>query len=102
MSDIDMNDSSEERGLCRLVFVEWEDSAQPIPSWVYLREFDCGSAITCATVGWLVHDGDAVKAVAQNMGKMREADSMQVSGIIRIPTRCIRQLVELDEPTLTS
>jgi hypothetical protein len=37
-----------------LVMVEWEDSAQPIARWVYLRDHDDWSAVACLSVGWLI------------------------------------------------
>lgn len=85
---------------CPLVMIEWVDSAQPSPSWQYLADFDDPKAIACVSVGWLIHDGDDVKALAQNMGDIG-SDAMQVSGVIRIPARCIVRTVELDEPDVT-
>lgn len=79
-----------------LVLIEWEDSAQPIPAWSYLDGFDALDVVKCRTVGWLIHDGNAVKAIAQNCGNLGSDDSAQVSGVIRIPTRCIVSVRELD------
>lgn len=86
---------------CPLVFVEWEDSAQPTSSWAFLSDFEPGPAIRCASVGWLIHDGADVKALAANMGGI-EGGGMQASGVIRIPSRCVVRLVELIEPQLAS
>lgn len=82
---------------CPLVLVEWEDSAQPIAHWVYLADFKSRTAVKCASVGWLVYDGDDVKALAPNMGDLGDHESAQASGIIRIPTRCIISVVRLSE-----
>jgi hypothetical protein len=87
-------------GDCRLVMIEWEDSAQPISSWAYLASLDVTKAVRCVSVGWLIHDGDDVKALAPNMGNLNDESSVQVSGVIRIPTRCISRIVDLDEPEL--
>ena len=38
---------------CPLVFVEWEDSAQPVSNWSYLADIEEASAVVCASVGWL-------------------------------------------------
>ena len=83
-----------------LVFVRWEDSAQPIPHWSFLKEIeeDEYSAVACISVGWLVHNGDDVKVLAPNMGHLNDAESMQASGLIRIPARCIVSMVEMKEP----
>ena len=82
---------------CPLVLVEWEDSTQPIAQWVYLADFVTKTAVNCASVGWLIHDGDDVKALAPNMGELGDGDSVQASGIIRIPSRCITSVVRLAE-----
>ena len=83
---------------CPLVMVEWEDSRQPSPGWVYLASLDPVDAVRCVSVGWLVEDGIKVKALAPNMGDFSGESSVQVSGVIRIPTRCIVRVVELQEP----
>lgn len=82
---------------CPLVMVEWEDSAQPIPGWGYLASMPVQTAVKCVSVGWLIQDG-CVKAVAPNMGGIEENGSVQVSGVIRIPTRCIVRITKLAEP----
>lgn len=82
--------------------IEWEDSAQPIPGWTYLAGFDAPSIVRCASVGWLIYDGTDVKALAPNIGNPGCEDSAQISGVIRIPARCIVRVVELDEPDLAT
>lgn len=85
---------------CPLVFVEWEDSAQPISNWQFLADYEPHPTVKCVTVGWLVYDGDDKKGIAQNMGDLK--NNAQVSGVIHIPARCITNLVQLEEPALTS
>ena len=80
-----------------LVRVEWEDSAQPVPSWSFLSDFGDFTAVVCASVGWLIYDGSDVKALAPNMGHLDDECSVQASGVIRIPTRCIIHMVVLDD-----
>ncbi len=80
-----------------LVLVDWEDSAQPISSWQWLEEGEFSKAIKCRSVGWLVHDGDDVKSLAPNVGDMDNEDSRQVSGVIRIPARCITKIKVLKD-----
>jgi hypothetical protein len=86
---------------CPLVMIEWEDSAQPIPSWSFLASFEASGTIRCASVGWLIRDDDQVKALAPNMGALNDESSVQVSGVIQIPTRCVVALTRLREPSLT-
>ena len=85
---------------CPLVMVEWEDSAQPISSWSYLASFSPSGTIRCASVGWLIRDDDQMKALAPNMGAIDEENSVQVSGVIQIPTRCVISQHVLREPQL--
>ena len=87
---------------CPLVLIEWEDSAQPIPNWLYLSNFEASSGVQCMSVGWLIHDSDIVKILAPNMGDLLSESSVQVSGVIRIPARCVVQIVQLDEPTISA
>lgn len=88
-------------GGCPLVMIEWEDSAQPIPAWSFLSSFEAPGIIRCASVGWLIRDDAEVKAVAPNMGGLDDENSVQVSGVIQIPTRCIVNITRLPEPSLT-
>ena len=80
--------------------IEWEDSAQPTPGWTYLASFEAPAIIHCASVGWLIHDGSDVKALAPNMGDIEGGDSIQVSGVIKIPSRSIVKIIELVEPDI--
>jgi hypothetical protein len=86
---------------CPLVMVEWEDSAQPIPTWSYLSSFTPSGTIRCASVGWLIRDDDEMKALAPNMGALGDENSVQVSGVIQIPARCVIKQTRLKEPSLT-
>lgn len=90
---------------CPLVLVEWEDSTQPVSSWQWITAYKEPDIVTCASVGWLIHDGADVKALAPNLGHSDEQRAVQVSGVIRIPTRCVTRitvLVEKDNPTSAS
>jgi hypothetical protein len=81
--------------------IEWEDSAQPIPSWSYLASFDAPGTVRCASVGWLIHDDEQMKALAPNLGALDDENSVQVSGVIQIPARCVIKQTQLREPSLT-
>ena len=82
---------------CPLVMVEWVDSRQPEPGWRWLSSFKPMAVCDCASVGWLIHDGDDVKVLAPNMADLGDRDDMQASGVIQIPTPAIRRIVRLDE-----
>lgn len=86
---------------CPLVMIEWEDSAQPIPAWSYLASFNPPGVIRCASVGWLIGDDGQMKALAPNMGAIDDENSVQVSGVIQIPARCVIKQTRLKEPSLT-
>ena len=86
---------------CPLVMVHWVDSAQPISAWSFLAQAGFGSVVQCVSVGWLIHDDDDVKALAPNMGDIGTA-SVQVSGVIRIPTGSITGMTELAESSISS
>ncbi len=72
----------------RLVLIEWEDSAQPVPSWQWLSAYEEPYIVKCRSVGWLIHDGERVKALAPNLGTLDDEDA-QVSGVIRIPAKAV-------------
>lgn len=82
----------------RLVLIDWEDSVQPVPGWSWLKDGCWETVVRCRSVGWLVHDGATVKAVAPNKGE--HCGETQVAGVIRIPVRSITRLVYLAEPAL--
>ena len=91
-SGSDMNEINKEH---HLVLIEWEDSAQPKPNWVFLSEFEAPEIVKCMSVGWMIFDGQDVKALAPNIGKYDDLDSAQGSGVICIPSRSITRLVTL-------
>lgn len=80
-----------------LVLLEWEDSIQPRPSWMYISDFDNPYVTKCISVGWLIDDGEDTKSLAPNLGNPDNQEVAQASGIISIPTRCVTRLVKLKE-----
>lgn len=50
-------------------------------------------------VGWLIADGDDLKALTPNMGSINDERSLQVSGVIQIPTSCVLRVTRLEEPS---
>ena len=81
--------------------IEWEDSAQPIPSWRLLADYVPHDSLHCVSVGWLIQDDGKVLAVAPNMGGVNMEGSLQVSGIIHIPASCVLKVTQLSEPDVT-
>ena len=77
--------------------IEWEDSAQPIPAWSYLASFEAPGTIRCVSVGWLIRDDGQMKALAPNLGAIDDENSVQVSGVIQIPTRCVLHVTAIRE-----
>jgi hypothetical protein len=87
---------------CPLAMVEWEDSAQPLPAWSFLASFEAPGTIRCVSVGWVIRHDNQMLALAPNMGAIDDENSVQISGVIQIPTRCVLKLTRLREPPLTS
>jgi hypothetical protein len=82
---------------CPLVIIRWQDSAQPLPAWRHLSQLPTTRAIECATVGWLLKDGDDVKVLCQSVGDLDTPHNAQASGIMTIPTRCVISIERLTE-----
>ena len=64
---------------CPLVFIEWEDSYQPTSKWEFLTEFDAGRVCRCASVGWMIHNGEDLLVLAPNMGGLLTSLQHQAS-----------------------
>lgn len=68
---------------CPLVLMEWLDSRQPETGWRYLRDAPDQPPVRCASVGWLLRDGD-VKVLCQTIGDASD-DHPQGMGMVQIP-----------------
>ena len=79
---------------CPLVMIEWVDSLQPIARWQYLRNFGEPSVSLCLSVGWLIHDGEDVKALTPNFGHTNDEHSLQISGVIQVPASCVVKITD--------
>ncbi len=77
-----------------LVLVEWEDSVQPTSDWQYLADLGESSVVQCYSVGFLIHNGKAVKVLAPNVGEIG-TEHAQASGVFRIPSRCVKRVTTL-------
>lgn len=82
----------------KLVLIDWVDSRQPVGSWHHLEDWEVAKACECQSVGFLVKDNDNVKAIAQNLADIDDPDLAQASGVITIPTECIKKVTELSRP----
>ncbi|HVR91098.1 MAG TPA: hypothetical protein VHG29_08415 [Novosphingobium sp.] len=45
----------------------------------------------------MIRDDDQMKALAPNMGAIDDENSVQVSGVIQIPTRCVLHVTAIRE-----
>ncbi len=78
----------------RLVMVEWEDSAQPVPAWQWVETYQVPAIVRCVSVGYLIADTPEALAVAPNIGDVG-CERIQASGIIRIPRRAVQRIADL-------
>lgn len=74
----------------KLVMIEWEDSCQASGQWQWLENLQTPPIIKCISVGFLVKDTKKEKCLAISM-----ANAEQVSGIISIPSSCIKRIKRL-------
>ena len=81
--------------------IEWEDSRLPESNWIFLSTFTPGSTVRCVSAGWMIHDGQDMKVLAPNMGDIND-EEVQISGVIRIPSRCILEITALNEISSSS
>jgi hypothetical protein len=74
-----------------LVLIEWEDSHYK-PGWT--REIGEGqlTPVLCKSVGWLLHDGDEAKVLANHLS---DEDEPQSCGAMTIPSRAIVKIRRL-------
>ncbi len=78
----------------KLVLIEWEDSAQPVSAWQWVDAYEIPETVRCISVGYLIGQNRKALAVAPNLGDLT-GESIQASGIIRVPRTSVRRLVEL-------
>ena len=83
-----------------LVWIEWEDSARSDGTWRFVEDWAdiADQIVRCVSVGFLLHDGKEVIALAQNLGEL-DAPDAQASGVIRIPTKCVTRRKSLRQPS---
>ena len=82
----------------RLVMVEWVDSYGCSASWQPLGG-SAPSALTCRSVGWLLHDADDCKVIVPHVSQGDHAHAEpQGCGDMTIPSAAIVRLVNLPIP----
>ena len=74
-----------------LVIVEWEDSAQPSPTWQWVKDYEFPSIVRCTSVGYLIAQTRDAIAIAPNLGDLAR-EQIQASGIMRIPASAVRKI----------
>ena len=77
----------------KLVKVEWEDSARPIPAWQWIADYELPQIVACISVGYLIAETRQALALAPNLGDIGQ--EIQASGIIRIPRSAVRRIAVL-------
>jgi hypothetical protein len=69
---------------------------------MFLHDIPAPKPVKCATVGWLLTDGEDAKVVCQSMADI-EASEMQAGGVMVIPACCVVSIEKLEEvETLTA
>lgn len=81
----------------KLVLIKWVDSEQPTSNWIHLSDYKSHQPVSCVSVGYLIHDGKNVKALAPNMAETESEVNLQASGIIHIPSTSILNIFDLVE-----
>ncbi len=80
-----------------LMLIVWEDAAG-WSRWMdvddFIEEEPHRSQLLNESVGWFVHEDEVSITVAPH-----RSDQNAIDGIMRIPKRCIREQVELDDST---
>lgn len=72
-----------------MYLVEWEDSSQPTPSWQWLHDVKARRPVRVRTIGWRIASDENSIALAVSLSDPDEDNDQQVSGVVRIPLRCI-------------
>jgi hypothetical protein len=84
----DIRKNGRRRAPYRLVLVEWEDSARPIPDWQWIEDYELPETVSCPSVGFVIAETEQAIALAPNLGDLAQPKA-QGCGIIRIPRRAI-------------
>jgi len=78
----------------KLVLIEWDDSARPIPQWQWVDDYQIPEVVRCFSVGYLIAETKEALAVAPNLGDTT-SERIQASGIIRVPRSSVRRIIDL-------
>lgn len=78
----------------KLVLIEWDDSARPISQWQWVDDYQIPEIVRCISVGYLIAKTREALAVAPNLGDTT-SERIQASGIIRVPRKSVRRIIEL-------
>lgn len=78
----------------RLVMVNWVDSTQAHPEWVFFDGFEGSRAVDCHSVGWLIEETDKDIILAPNVAGLG-TDSAQLSAYVTIPRCSVTNMQQL-------
>lgn len=78
-----------------IAIVHWLDSRQPSPSWMYLGDLPEFSPVECRSIGWILRHDESMVVLASNIGDVN-AEEVQVSGVVQIPTCCVIEIAVLE------
>ena len=71
-----------------LVYIKWIDSRQPGSGWRFLSKGEEWNASIINSVGFLIHEDDSIRVLAQNLSDVEYQDR-QYSGDIVIPKQSV-------------
>jgi hypothetical protein len=72
-----------------LVYNKWLDSKQPSGNWRFLSSGQEWSATIVNSVGFLIHEDESIRVIAQNLSDEESDGDRQYSGDIVIPKQSV-------------
>lgn len=75
----------------KLIVVDWHDSRQPKPNWIFLDDLVNEGPVACCSVGWVVSETTENLILCPNLGDTFSSDSVQGCGMIVIPQISIKK-----------
>lgn len=81
-----------------LIYIKWIDSKQPNGNWRFLSSGQEWSAAVINSVGFLIHEDESIRVLAQNLGDVESDGDRQYSGDILIPKQSVLFMRVLSEP----
>lgn len=82
----------------KVFIIDWHDSRQPKPNWVFLDDLEDEGPVLCASVGWIISETSDTLTLCPNIGDIGGGKSTQGMGVMEIPTIAILNRTELTIP----